>query len=46
MRKWRKKSTLGAYLPWDFEVGINTDINKKMDSVDMIESSNNVMLMN
>ena len=42
VRKWRKKSTLGAYLPWEFEVGMNTDFEKKIETVDMVESSANV----
>ena len=41
VRKWRRKSTLGAVLPWEFEVGQNHET-KNNASVDMFESSSNV----
>jgi hypothetical protein len=43
VRKWRRKNTLGAVLPWDFEVG--HDISMKVNvAEDLIESSSNVNL--
>ncbi|CAF0744861.1 unnamed protein product [Brachionus calyciflorus] len=42
IRKWRRKNTLGAKLPWEFEVGLNTDNQVRAnENLDMTESSNN-----
>ena len=44
VRKWRKKSTLGAVLPWEFEIGsVGDDLVKAMSNLDMAENSNNVI---
>ncbi len=43
VRKWRKKSALGAVLPWDFEIGLNNeDLSRTINNLDLIENSNNV----
>ena len=45
VRKWRKKNTLGAVLPWEFEVGSNTENLAKLgENLDMAESSSNVCI--
>ena len=45
VRKWRKKSTLGAVLPWEYEIGMNAeDLSKAMSNLEMNESSSNPIL--
>jgi hypothetical protein len=50
VRKWRKKSTLGAVLPWDYEVGsaIETPVAPQplaVNNFDMTENSSNVRIL-
>lgn len=45
VRKWRKKSTLGAQLPWEFEIG-QMDVGMKVAvAEDLTENSNNVKIL-
>lgn len=43
MRKWRKRNTLGALLPWEYEIGQNIDTNLNNNN-DIKESSTNVCI--
>lgn len=44
VRKWRTKNTLGALMPWEFEVGQKDIVESKVaDAIDLQESSSNVL---
>jgi hypothetical protein len=38
VRKWRKRSTLGALLPWEYEIGSSHELSNS----EISESSTNV----
>ena len=45
VRKWRKKSALGAVLPWEFEIGMPAEAVGSLpiaNNLDMVEHSGNV----